>query len=152
MKSLTLKAGWIALVIPVALVALAAGCGGGGGNATATPGGQIIKAGTANVTTITATPIAKSLPARTSDFASLCQKSTEKRFIGPQTVIDPSRSYTATISTEKGDIVVDLLPAVAPVTVNNFVFLACKGYYDGVTFHRVIPGFVAQGGDPSGTG
>ena len=95
------------------------------------------------------------MPARTGDFASLCQKSTEKQFTAPQTVIDPSRSYTATIRTEKGDIVVELLPDVAPVTVNSFVFLACKGFYDGVTFHRVIPDsspFVAQAGDPTGTG
>jgi len=150
MKSLTVKAGWIALVIPVALVAVAAGCGGGGDKASQTPSsnGQIIVASTA-------TPLSTSLPPRASDFASLCQKSNVKRFTAPETVIDPSRSYTATIRTEKGDIVVDLLPDVAPVTVNSFVFLACKGFYDGVTFHRVIPNsspFVAQAGDPTGTG
>ena len=67
-------------------------------------------------------------------------------------IIDPQKSYTATIQTEKGDIVLELFAKDAPITINNFVFLACKGYYDGVTFHRVIPGFVAQGGDPTGTG
>jgi len=82
----------------------------------------------------------------------LCQKSNEKQFTAPQTVIDPSKKYTATIQTEKGNIVVELAPDVAPVAVNNFVFLSCKGYYDGVTFHRVLAGFVAQGGDPTGTG
>ena len=92
------------------------------------------------------------MPARTGDFASLCQKSTEKQFAAPTTVIDPSRSYTATIKTDKGDITVQLDPKTAPVTVNSFVFLACSGFYDGVTFHRVLPGFVAQGGDPTGTG
>ncbi|OGO48169.1 MAG: peptidylprolyl isomerase [Chloroflexi bacterium RBG_16_63_12] len=66
--------------------------------------------------------------------------------------IDVSKSYTATLHTVKGDIVIELLPQAAPVTVNNFVFLARQHYYDGVTFHRVLPGFMAQGGDPTGTG
>jgi cyclophilin family peptidyl-prolyl cis-trans isomerase len=66
--------------------------------------------------------------------------------------IDTGKSYTATIETEKGDIVIELFAADVPVTVNNFVFLARQSYYDNVTFHRVIPDFVAQGGDPTGTG
>jgi cyclophilin family peptidyl-prolyl cis-trans isomerase len=70
----------------------------------------------------------------------------------PPFTIDPSRAYVATIKTAKGDIVIELMPDVAPVTVNNFVFLAREGFYDGVTFHRVLPGFMAQGGDPTGTG
>ncbi len=70
----------------------------------------------------------------------------------PETVIDPNRDYVATIVTEKGDIVVELDAAAAPQTVNNFVFLAESGFYDGLTFHRVEPGFVIQGGDPLGTG
>lgn len=70
----------------------------------------------------------------------------------PAMQIDVSKSYTATLHTVKGDIVIELLPQAAPTTVNNFVFLARKGYYDGVTFHRVLPGFMAQGGDPTGTG
>ena len=70
----------------------------------------------------------------------------------PAMQIDVSKSYTATLHTVKGDIVIELLPQAAPVTVNNFVFLARQHYYDGVTFHRVLPGFMAQGGDPTGTG
>ncbi len=70
----------------------------------------------------------------------------------PPMVIDPQKSYIATLHTEKGDIVIELYPQIAPNGVNNFVFLARQGWYDGVPFHRVIPGFVAQGGDPSGTG
>jgi cyclophilin family peptidyl-prolyl cis-trans isomerase len=66
--------------------------------------------------------------------------------------IDPSKTYRATISTEKGDIVVNLDAGAAPQTVSNFVFLAREGFYDGLTFHRVEPGFVIQGGDPLGTG
>jgi cyclophilin family peptidyl-prolyl cis-trans isomerase len=70
----------------------------------------------------------------------------------PQMVIDPSKRYIATISTDDGDIVIELFADKAPRTVNNFVFLAQDGYYDGVTFHRVIKGFMAQGGDPTGSG
>jgi peptidyl-prolyl cis-trans isomerase B (cyclophilin B) len=67
-------------------------------------------------------------------------------------IIDSSKQYTATIETEKGDLVLELFAGDVPVTVNNFVFLAREGFYDGTTFHRVVPGFVAQGGDPTGTG
>ncbi|MDE3075599.1 MAG: peptidylprolyl isomerase [Chloroflexota bacterium] len=66
--------------------------------------------------------------------------------------IDVNRTYTATLDTDKGAIVLELDPKLAPVTVNNFVFLAKNGFYDGLTFHRVEPGFVIQGGDPTGTG
>ena len=66
--------------------------------------------------------------------------------------IDPGKEYTATIETEHGDLVLELFAADCPVTVNNFVTLARKGFYDGTMFHRVIPGFMAQGGDPTGTG
>ncbi len=66
--------------------------------------------------------------------------------------IDPSKQYTATIHTEKGDIVIQLYADKAPLAVNSFVFLARQGWFDGVTFQRVIPGYVAQAGDPSGTG
>ena len=71
----------------------------------------------------------------------------------PAMMIDPERSYTAAFTLDKGgEFVVELFAKEAPVTVNNFVFLARDGYYDGVTFHRVIPGFMAQTGDPTGTG
>lgn len=70
----------------------------------------------------------------------------------PDQVIDPAKQYTATLHTEKGDIVLALFADKAPVTVNSFVFLAQQGWFDDITFHRVIPGFVAQTGDPSGTG
>lgn len=66
--------------------------------------------------------------------------------------IDVTKRYTASIETEKGTIVIELFPSQAPLAVNSFVFLARQGWYDGVTFHRVIPGFAAQAGDPSGTG
>jgi cyclophilin family peptidyl-prolyl cis-trans isomerase len=70
----------------------------------------------------------------------------------PPMIIDLAKSYTATIETAKGDIVCELYAAEAPQTVNNFVYLARAGFYDGLTFHRVVPGFVIQGGDPLGKG
>lgn len=70
----------------------------------------------------------------------------------PPMVIDTGKQYIATIETEKGNLVLELFAKDVPVTVNNFVFLAREGFYDGSTFHRVIPDFMAQGGDPTGTG
>lgn len=70
----------------------------------------------------------------------------------PSMTIDTSKQYTAIIETEKGNLVLELFAKDVPLTVNNFVFLAREGFYDGSTFHRVIPGFMAQGGDPTGTG
>ena len=70
----------------------------------------------------------------------------------PPMIIDKNKQYTATIETAKGNLVLELFARDVPVTVNNFVFLARDGFYDGTYFHRVIPGFVAQGGDPTGTG
>ena len=67
-------------------------------------------------------------------------------------VIDTGKEYTATIETERGNMVLELFASDVPNTVNNFVFLANDGFYDGTTFHRVVPGFVVQGGDPTGTG
>ena len=65
---------------------------------------------------------------------------------------EPQKSLIAVLETDKGTIRIKLLSEIAPQTVNSFVSLAREGYFDGVTFHRVLPGFVAQGGDPTGTG
>ena len=70
----------------------------------------------------------------------------------PPMTIDVNKTYIATIKTAKGDIIAELYPKDAPQTVNNFVFLARDGFYNNLTFHRVVPGFVIQGGDPLGTG
>jgi len=70
----------------------------------------------------------------------------------PPMTIDTSKQYTATIETVKGNLVLELFASDVTVTVNNFVFLAREGFYDGTTFHRVIPDFMVQGGDPTGTG
>lgn len=79
--------------------------------------------------------------------------STSKQYPQPPPMtIDPDASYSATIRTNHGEIVLELFPAQAPETVNNFIFLAREGYYDGLIFHRVIADFMIQGGDPTGTG
>jgi len=70
----------------------------------------------------------------------------------PSMALDPNKKYTATLSTSRGDIVCELFAKDAPKTVNNFVFLAREKFYDGTVFHRVIPDFMIQGGDPTGTG
>lgn len=70
----------------------------------------------------------------------------------PAMEIDPAKNYTAILKTDRGEIKVKLFAAEAPQTVNNFVFLARDGFFDGTTFHRVIPDFMVQGGDPTGTG
>jgi cyclophilin family peptidyl-prolyl cis-trans isomerase len=70
----------------------------------------------------------------------------------PQMAIDPAKTYSAAIDTSAGTMTAELFASEAPKTVNNFVFLARDGFYDGVIFHRVISGFMIQGGDPTGTG
>jgi cyclophilin family peptidyl-prolyl cis-trans isomerase len=70
----------------------------------------------------------------------------------PDFTLDLKKTYTATLTTDKGDIVIHLFADKVPTTVNNFVFLAREGFYDDTIFHRVIPNFMAQGGDPTGTG
>jgi cyclophilin family peptidyl-prolyl cis-trans isomerase len=86
-------------------------------------------------------------------FACSPDGSEPDQFEAPEKVIHQDMGYIATITMEKGgQIVIDLYPQYAPITVNNFVFLACQGFYNGLTFHRVVPDFVAQGGDPTGIG
>ncbi len=70
----------------------------------------------------------------------------------PEMQIETDRTYHCVISTDKGDIELELMPEYAPATVNNFIFLAREGFYDGTSFHRVIQDFMIQGGDPTGTG
>jgi len=95
-------------------------------------------------------------PAGTS-FAPGCDNDIvtcmEQRTTPPPTVIDPSKKYTATVHTTRGDFVISFVdPNIAPQTVNNFVYLSQNHFYDGLTFHRVVAGFVVQGGDPLGNG
>ena len=90
----------------------------------------------------------------TTTSASIAKEPAIKTYASPPPMtIDTDKSYTATFQLEKGgEFTIELYPKEAPNTVNSFVFLARDGYYDGITFHRVIEGFMAQGGDPTGTG
>lgn len=91
-------------------------------------------------------------PVRVSAFIDLMKLQDRMYESPPSQVIDVDKDYQATIKTAHGDIVIDLYDDLVPVNVNNFVFLAREGWYDGVLFHRVIPDFVAQAGDPTGSG
>ena len=89
-------------------------------------------------------------PQPTADPTSQAPAVTRLYTSAPQMTIDPDKTYTATIVMDKGgEVVIELFPKEAPVTVNSFVFLARERFYDGLTFHRVIPGFMAQGGEPT---
>jgi cyclophilin family peptidyl-prolyl cis-trans isomerase len=85
-------------------------------------------------------------------LASACSPKLKQWDSPPQMTIDSGKIYLATMKTEKGEIQIELFADRAPKTVNNFIFLANEGFYDNTTFHRVIPDFMAQGGDPMGTG
>jgi cyclophilin family peptidyl-prolyl cis-trans isomerase len=122
----------IAMVL-VVLGLVACGCGGGG-EGVATPGGSSAVSGTV-------TPGATALPDSTPTATPVAIP-----------MVDPGKRYMARIETVKGDLLLELFAADAPVTVSNFVYLAGQGFYDNTTFHRVIPGRVAQGGDPTGAG
>lgn len=94
-----------------------------------------------------------SAPAPSPQPAAAAMASGPKRWsTAPAMTIDKNKQYTATLKTSKGAIVVELFAKEAPVTVNNFVFLARQGFYDGVKFHRIIKDFMVQTGDPLGTG
>jgi len=103
----------------------------------------------------TATPETSGTPGTQSASATptATPSTIQRRYPGPPEMqVDQSKQYFATIKTDKGDIRVELFPKEAPIDVNNFVFLAKNDFYDGLTFHRVLEGFVAQGGDPTGDG
>ena len=99
-------------------------------------------------------PTPTTVPTPSPTAASVQEGETEiKQYSQPPAMtIDTNKRYVATLNTNQGSIVIELLPNDAPKTVNNFVFLAREGYYDGVIFHRVIEDFMIQGGDPTGTG
>ena len=105
------------------------------------------------VFTACGSPTTESAAARPAALPAAEEGGAALQWSSPPTMqIDPSKSYEAVFMTQIGDFRVRLFSDQAPVTVNNFVFLAKQGYYDNTTFHRVLPGFMAQGGDPTGTG
>ncbi len=134
----------LATVLAIAGALALAGCGGGGdtaGDGATTPARS---APAAVVTNFAGDECSAREPDPAAEPATYPA--------APPLSIDPDATYTATIATSCGDIVVELDAAQAPETVNNFVFLAREGFYDGLTFHRVVTGFVIQGGDPEGDG
>ena len=93
------------------------------------------------------------LPDRSSNVEAPVQDSLQQYDAAPPMTIDTNKKYLATFKmADRGEFIAELYADKAPITVNNFVFLAGEGYYDGTTFHRVLEGFMAQGGDPTGTG
>jgi peptidyl-prolyl cis-trans isomerase B (cyclophilin B) len=102
------------------------------------------------------TTVADPAPGCTGGSIASINRDGQRSFANPpQMVIDPEKTYTATMQTSRGVIVIELAAADAPITTNNFVFLSCRGYYDGLSFHRVVKDpapFVIQGGDPRGDG
>lgn len=137
-----------ALAVALAALALAGATACGGDDDEPVAAGTAAATGTAPATDTTAAATGEcadgELP--TADPAS------RGPFDAPGQVVKAGCDYAATIATEWGDIEVELDADAAPVTTNSFVFLATQGYFDGLTFHRTVPGFVIQGGDPTGTG
>lgn len=140
---------------------LFAGCGGSQGDGAsipadaATPSGedQVEVVATGTVEPEEAEATAPPPEEGASDSAPPAAAARDGMYSAPpEMTIDPDKYYYATLATEKGDIKVQLFANRSPVTVNNFVFLAREGFYDDTTFHRVLEGFMAQGGDPTGTG
>ena len=140
----------ITLLVAILAVGLLAACGSGDDETTETTG----IASTSAEKTAAAAPADTPVTRRTPAPAPAPKEPALKQYDSyPAMTIDPDKSYTATFELEKGgQFEVELYAKEAPKTVNSFVFLARDGYYDGVTFHRVIQNFMAQGGDPTGTG
>jgi peptidylprolyl isomerase len=132
-------------------MALAVACSGGGDNSTNTPLATTQPSGTVAPNSLVAAtaPAPATCPAPISDPT---QPNLKTYAAAPAITIDPSKTYTATVKTVRGDITIKLRPDLAPNAVNSFVFLANEGYFNGVTFHGVVPGVVAQTGDPTGKG
>lgn len=159
------------LIAAVAAAVVVSGCGGGDDDDDATPeanGTQTLEFnasqtaeaaggddGTASPveTAAPGTPAGASSPASTPEQSGSGGTVTSQQYDEkPAMTIDANKRYFATIKMDIGDIKLELFPQDAPETVNSFVFLSREGFYDGITFHRVIEGFVAQAGDPTGTG
>lgn len=132
---------YVAAAVVIAVLVLV-GLSLGSGNQPAASESAVVAEPTVAAVEPTAVAVAPEAPATTA----------KQYDAAPAMTIDPAKQYTATITTPRGDIVIKLRSDLAPQTVNSFVFLAREGYYDGLTWHRVIADFMAQGGDPTGTG
>ena len=139
----------LALLLSSALVLLLVACGGSEEKSPATTTAKASGTPAASQPASSAQP-ASSCPAATGTAPE--PDMTKKYNALPPVTIDTNKDYDATVHTVRGDFKMVLHPQKAPQTVNSFIFLAKDGFYDGVTFHRVEPSFVVQGGDPTGTG
>ena len=146
-----------AILAPLAVLALALACGDDDGGipspATNRPATTAARSGQPTASVAPANPSPSTQPAQCQPPSGTAPEPSMKKYDKkPDTIIDPAKSYTATVKTVRGDFTIKLRPDLAPQHVNSFVFLARDHFFDGVTFHRVLPGFVAQTGDPTGTG
>jgi cyclophilin family peptidyl-prolyl cis-trans isomerase len=148
----------VAAVVIGSSIALFANSGGKSPSSTSTTGSVSTVSSTTTTTTPSATVTAEQHAADTAAINAGCPASTATRVntltwkTAPAMTINRSTTYYAHVQTTVGPIVIKLLTSQAPITVNNFVFLAEHHFYNCVIFHRVVPGFVIQGGDPTGTG
>ena len=115
-------------------------------------GGVILLADEDPAAVASATPSTEPIAGCSTEVPAAASKQKPTFAKPPKIAIDPAKTYTATIDTSCGTIVAELLPDTATEATNSFVFLARKGFYDGLTWHRIVPGFVIQGGDPEGVG
>ncbi len=140
------------LVLPVVLI-LAAACGSSGDDNSSSGTSPTATLSLADETPEpTAVTNCATLPTPTPPVPTPPEVQMKSYPEAPPMTIDPAKNYLAHIYTERGHIIINLRPDLAPQHVNSFVFLANDKYFDGLSFHRVIPGFVAQTGDPTGTG
>ena len=142
-------AGGLAVVVIVGIIAFLIGTSTGGKKAASTSTTAAVSTTVATTAAPTTVPAAAPTPCPKADGSS---PKTQKFPAPPPVCIDATKTYTATMTTDVGTMQIALDATTAPKTVNNFVYLARYHYYDGTVFHRVIPGFVDQGGDPTGTG
>ena len=139
----------IIIVLAILAVLVLTACNG---EEETTSSSNVVTTTTTTTTTTSNEPEPTAAPEPTAQPDSMGENMSMQYDSPPATVIDEAKTYKAVISTTLGAINVDLFATEVPNTVNNFVFLAREGFYDNVIFHRVIPGFMIQGGDPTGTG
>ena len=139
----------IIIVLAILAVLVLTACNG---EEETTSSSNVVTTTTTTTTTTSNEPEPTAAPEPTAQPDSMGENMSMQYDSPPATVIDEAKTYKAVITTTLGAINVDLFATEVPNTVNNFVFLAREGFYDNVIFHRVIPGFMIQGGDPTGTG
>ena len=139
----------IIIVLAILAVLVLTACNG---EEETTSSSNVVTTTTTTTTTTSNEPEPTAAPEPTAQPDSMGENMSMQYDSPPATVIDEAKTYKAVITTTLGAINVDLFTTEVPNTVNNFVFLAREGFYDNVIFHRVIPGFMIQGGDPTGTG